>query len=173
MKRLAGEKMEKGVRFTRERIDSIKENKDRIEGKAKVEIDIRGLDVKIKGEAVNVHKTVKILDAIHDGFEIKNSFKLLNEKNQLKVVRLKDFASSGRSVEKMKGRIIGRGGRTKELIEELSNVSVSVHEDRVSFIGKPEEVSIAKKAVGMLINGKPHGRVYRYLEQNQPNERMI
>lgn len=165
--------MEKGVRFTEKRIKVLEENRDLIQRKANVEIEIEGLDVKISGEAVDVHKAGKIADALFEGFTVDQSFKLLNEENQLKVVRLKDFASSGRSVEKMKGRIIGRGGRTRELIEELAKVTVSVHGDKVSFIGTPEEVSVAKKAVQMLINGKPHGRVYRYLEQNQPKNKVI
>jgi len=87
---------------------------------------------------------------------------------------LKDLTSSGMSLDKIKGRVIGEGGRTKRLIKELASVSVSVHKDNVSFIGGPEGVEAAKRAVQMLVNGKPHGRVYRYLEQNQPKkEKMI
>lgn len=166
--------MEDSIRFTEERIKIVEKNKEEIETKAGIEIAIRGLDVKLEGEAVDVLKGRNIMNALFEGFTLEESFKLLNEKNQLKVVRLRDFASSGMPVEKIKGRIIGEGGRTKRLIEELAKVSVSVHEDNVSLIGDPEEVSTAKKAVQMLVNGKPHNKVYRYLEQNQPNsEEMI
>jgi len=166
--------MEKGVRFTEDRIKIVEKNESEIERKAKVDMDIKGLDVRLEGKAVDVLKAENILDAIFEGFPLEESFKLLNEENQLKVVHLNDFTSSGMSVEKIKGRIIGEGGRTRELIEELAKVSVSIHGKNVSLIGNPGEISTAMRAVEMLIHGKPHGRVYRYLEQNQPGkEEMI
>lgn len=166
--------MEKVVRFTEKRINLVERNKAEIERKAGVDISLSGLDVRIEGDTVDVLKTENIMDALFEGFALEESFKLLNEENQLKVVRLNDLTSSGASVEKLKGRIIGRGGRTKELIEELARVSVSVHGDNVSLIGMPEEVGTAKKAVQMLVNGKPHNRVYRYLEESQSKkEKMI
>ncbi len=166
--------MEKSVRFTPKKIGLLEENKGKIERRANVDITINKLDVKITGNDIDVLKTRNIINAIFEGFDLERSFKLLNDENQLKVVRLSDFTSSGRSVEKIKGRIIGRGGRTRELIEELAEVLVSVHGDNVSFIGKPGNIDIAKKAVEMLINGKPHGRVYRYMEESKTkNEEMI
>ncbi len=166
--------MEKVVRFTEKRINLVERNKAEIERKAGVDISLSGLDVRIEGDTVDVLKTENIMDALFEGFALEESFKLLNEENQLKVVRLNDLTSSGASVEKLKGRIIGRGGRTKELIEELARVSVSVHGDNVSLIGMPREVGTAKKAVQMLVNGKPHNRVYRYLEESQSKkEKMI
>ncbi|MFP4117007.1 MAG: hypothetical protein ACLFQ8_03150 [Candidatus Aenigmatarchaeota archaeon] len=166
--------MKDNIRFTEERIKIVEKNKDKIERKSDTDITINGLDVSVEGEAVDVLKARNIMDALFEGFTLDESFKLLNEKNQLKVVRLKDFASSGMSVEKLKGRIIGEGGRTKRLIEELAKVSLSVHGKNVSMIGNAREVSAATKAVQMLVNGKPHNKVYRYLEQNQPdNEEMV
>jgi len=166
--------MKENVRFTEERIGIVERNKDEIEKKSNTTVTIKGLNVTLEGKAVDVLKAKNILDALFQGFTLEKSFKLLNEKNQLKVVRLKDFASSGMSVEKLKGRIIGEGGRAKRLIEELAKVSVSVHNDNVSMIGNAREVSAATKAVQMLVNGKPHNKVYRYLEQNQPDkEEMI
>ncbi len=166
--------IEESIRFTRERIDIVKKNLREIKKRTDVDISIKGLDVILKGKAVDVLKLKNTLNALFEGFVPRESFKLLNEKNQLMVVRLNDYTSSGMSVEKMKGRIIGEGGRTKRLLEELTKVSVSVHGNRVSLIGKPKEIASAKKAIQMLVNGKPHGKVYRYLEQNQQKkEEMI
>ncbi|MFP4115930.1 MAG: hypothetical protein ACLFTQ_01885 [Candidatus Aenigmatarchaeota archaeon] len=165
--------MRKGIRFTQKKIKTIERNKSEIEKKANVEMEIRGLDVNLEGKAVDVLRAENILDALFEGFTLDESFKLLNKRNQLKVVHLNDYTSSGMSLEKLKGRIIGENGRTKELIEELAKVSISVHGKNVSLIGGPEGIGAATRAVEMLVNGKPHGKVYRYLEQNQPGNKEL
>lgn len=164
--------MKKGVRVPKNRTSIISENSDKLERKTGVEIKIRGRDVEVEGEALKVWRTKNIIDAIGKGFSFERSLKLLSEGSQLKIVKLKRLASSKKSIEKIKGRIIGRDGRTRELIEEYSKALVSVYQDYVSIIGKPQEIQVALRAVRMLINGRPHGRVYHYLEQNQPKNSM-
>jgi ribosomal RNA assembly protein len=164
--------MRKGVKVSKKRISLIEKSKDELEEMTEVNISITGLQVELEGESLKVWKASNIIDAIEKGFSFKRSLKLLNDKNQLKIVRLKDITSSREEINKIKGRVIGKDGRTRELIEEYSKALVSVHGDYVSVIGRPEEIGVASKAIQMLINGTPHGRVYSYLEQNQPTEKL-
>lgn len=160
--------MKKGIRVPRKRTSVITENKERLEERTDVEIKVHGEVVEMVGEALKVWKAKDIVEAIGKGFSFEKSLKLLSEESQLKIVRLKRLRCSKSSIEKIKGRIIGRNGRTRELIQEYSKALVSVSRDDVSIIGDAEEIGVALRAIKMLINGKPHGRVYHYLEQNQP-----
>lgn len=165
--------MKKYIRASKDRISLIKKNRKKIEAETDTEIRIRNLNVEVEGESLNVWNAKDIIRAVNDGFRIGQAFKLLNDEVQLKIVQLKQIVSSRSSIDKAKGRIIGRDGRTRELIERYSKASVSVHGDNVSIIGRPGEVAVASKAVEMLMNGAPHGKVYGFLEQNQPKNEMV
>ncbi len=66
------------------------------------------------------------------------------------------------------GRIIGRKGRTREIIEEMSGADVSVYGKTVAIIGNPIQVEVAKTAIEKLARGgSPHGVVYKYLERRK------
>ena len=55
--------------------------------------------------------------------------------------------------------------RTLELIEELTGANVVVYGTTVGAVGGPEELQVVRRAVGMLLDGAPHGAVYSYLER--------
>jgi ribosomal RNA assembly protein len=65
----------------------------------------------------------------------------------------------------MKGRIIGKDGRTREIMERLSGAKVSVYGKTVALLGYPEQIRIARAAIEMLLEGAPHGNVYSFLEK--------
>ena len=64
----------------------------------------------------------------------------------------------------MRGRIIGRGGRTRRIIEEQSGAQVAVQGRTVSILGSLAATEAAQVSVGMLLGGAAHGSVYHYLE---------
>ncbi len=69
--------------------------------------------------------------------------------------------------QRLKGRVIGAEGRTRSLIESLTGVTLSIYGKTISILGTYEEVNDAKRAVDMLLSGKPHSGVYRFLEKTQ------
>ncbi|MGI6009785.1 MAG: KH domain-containing protein, partial [Methanomethylophilus sp.] len=71
-----------------------------------------------------------------------------------------------------RGRLIGRKGRTRELIEELADVYMSVYGNTVSLIGNSVSLPIASTAVEMLLHGSEHSTVYHYLESQRPRLRI-
>jgi ribosomal RNA assembly protein len=110
-----------------------------------------------------------VVTAIGRGFSPEQAFRLL--RNEDDIFDFIDFrAIFGRSesdIKRVKGRIIGANGKTRRLIEELTDASVVVYGHTVGFIGTFEQVDVAKNAVQMLIDGSQHHTVYRYLQRKR------
>ena len=64
------------------------------------------------------------------------------------------------------GRIIGKEGTTRKLIEDITKCSVSVYDHYVSIIGVYENTMLVHEAIDMLIKGASHKSLYGYLERN-------
>ncbi|MDY6780740.1 MAG: KH domain-containing protein, partial [Halobacteria archaeon] len=75
----------------------------------------------------------------------------------------KATGSSGEMKAK-KGRLIGKNGRTRELIEELTGADVRIYGKTFGAIGEPEQVDVAMEAADMILDGAPHGTVYSFME---------
>jgi len=107
----------------------------------------------------------EVVTAVGRGFSPERAFRLLHEEDAvLVVIDLRE--SVGRSVsdvQRLKGRIIGKEGKTRRIIEELTEVDVSVHGHTVSVIGGLDQVEIAREAIQMILRGSQHATVYRFL----------
>ena len=68
---------------------------------------------------------------------------------------------------RIKGRIIGKEGKCRKLIEDLSEAYISVYGKTVAIIGQPEAVAMAKKAIESLLRGSTHANVYKWLEMRR------
>jgi len=119
-------------------------------------------------DPLGVWKTRYIVKAIGRGFSPETALKLLNDDIILEVINLTDFVGkSKKAVQRQKGRIIGREGRTKEIIKEMTDVDVSVYGKTVALIGDMERIQIAKEAVEMILEGVRHKTVYSFLEKKK------
>jgi ribosomal RNA assembly protein len=110
-----------------------------------------------------------VVTAVGRGFSPEHAFRLLRNDNDIfdvidfRVV----FGRSESDIKRIKGRIIGANGKTRKLIEELTDASVVVYGHTVGFIGTFEQVDVARNAVQMLINGSQHHTVYKYLQRKR------
>ncbi len=111
----------------------------------------------------------EVITAIGRGFAPERAFRLIqNEESLLEVIDLRDiFGRSPSELERIKGRIIGQEGKTRRIIEELTDAEVSVHGHTVSIIADAEEMDIAREAVQMLLQGRQHSSVYRFLHKKR------
>jgi len=111
----------------------------------------------------------EVVTAVGRGFSPERAFRLLRDEDAvLQVIDLRE--SVGRSVsdiQRLKGRIIGKEGKTRRIIEELTEVDVSVHGHTVSVIGGLDQVEIAREAVLMILRGSQHATVYRFLHRKR------
>jgi len=150
--------------------------KQKIEEKFMVELQIEsesgGVTI-VLSERTNdpslLFRAKDVITAIGRGFSPEHAFRLL--RNEDDIFDFIDFrAIFGRSesdIKRVKGRIIGANGKTRRLIEELTNASVVVYGHTVGFIGTFEQVDVARNAVQMLIDGSQHHTVYRYLQRKR------
>lgn len=113
-------------------------------------------------------KAQNIVLAVGRSFSPEKAFKLLGDDVLLQVIDLRDFTGRSKSdLRRIKGRLIGKNGKTRRIIEETTDADVSIYGYTVSIIGKMEELEAAKKAVEKLIAGSQHKTVYRFLERKR------
>jgi ribosomal RNA assembly protein len=77
------------------------------------------------------------------------------------------FGRSESDIKRVKGRVIGANGKTRKLIEELTDANMVVYGHTIGFIGTFEQVDVARNAVQMLIDGSQHHTVYKYLQRKR------
>ena len=107
----------------------------------------------------------EVITAIGRGFAPERAFRLVQDENALlAVIDLRElFGRSPNDIERIKGRVIGQEGKTRRIIEELTDADVSVYGHTVSIIAGAEEMDIAREAIRMLLEGRQHSTVYRFL----------
>ncbi len=116
-------------------------------------------------ENISPFKAMEIVTAIARGFSPENAFILLKGENTLHVIDLREFAGkSNANVERIKGRIIGEGGRARRNMENLSGTHISVYGRTVSIIGDSTKLRKAVDAISSISSGSLHGSVYSKLE---------
>ena len=147
------------------------ETKKRIEKKKHVRLEVYSEegDVFVHGEdSVTVFETVNIVKAIARGFNPQIAELLYDEENTLELISISDF--SGRSQKKLlrlRGRVIGQEGKARKMIESVTQTYISVYGKTIGIIGKIEDVAVSRQAVEMLLEGAPHGNVYKWLEDKR------
>jgi ribosomal RNA assembly protein len=146
--------------------------KELIERKLGVQLEVDSesgdIGVSLAAETTDpsmIFRAKEIILSIGRGFSPEKAGRLLNdEESMLIIVDLRDFVGKSESdIKRLSGRIIGKEGKTRRLIEELTDTYVSVYGHTISIIGSIEEADIAKQAVEMFIRGRLHASVYRFL----------
>ncbi|WP_292485755.1 KH domain-containing protein [Methanohalobium sp.] len=146
--------------------------KETIEQKSasKLEIDSDSGSVEITpgNDPVAGMRASETIRAIGRGFNPEKAMQLLDDDMlMLDVIDLSDMTSTSKELKRIKGRIIGKNGKTREIAESLINVHISVYGKTVSVIGKPEQIQAIRTAIDMLVGGANHGTVYSYLEKKR------
>jgi ribosomal RNA assembly protein len=110
-----------------------------------------------------------VINAIGRGFSPEHAFRLVrNEDALLDVIDLRTtFGKSESDIKRVKGRIIGMNGKTRRIIEELTDTNLAVYGHTVSIIGEIEEAQVAREAIQMLVRGSMHSTVYRFLHRKR------
>lgn len=173
---------------------TIKIPKDRIgaiigkSGKVKQQIEKRcGVEIEIDSESgeatitgkkpieqMEAFRAVEVITAISRGFSPERAYRLFeNEEMLFQQVDLHDYAGrSPNSLERIKGRIIGEGGKARRMIEELTGAHVSVYGHMVGVIGSFPEVKLATDSIAMLAKGSMHKSVYNMLQEARRRDKM-
>ncbi|MGQ0771499.1 MAG: KH domain-containing protein [Nitrososphaerota archaeon] len=143
----------------------------------KLNIDSESGEIEILSDGsidqIQPFKAVEVVNAIGRGFSPQNAMTLMKEENSLYIIDLRDFAGkSPQQIERIKGRIIGEGGRARTNMENLTGASICVYGKTVSIIGEPHQIKQAIAAIGAISAGSRHGVVYSKLEANRRQEKL-
>jgi len=150
--------------------------KQRIEEKLSVGLQIDSetgnVDINLKSNAQDpslLFRAREVVTAIGRGFSPGRAFTLIrDDEASLEVFDLRETVGRSPSdIKRLKGRIIGKDGKTRRIIEELSEASISIYGHTVSIIGNADQVSIASEAVRMLLRGSQHRTVYQFLQRKR------
>jgi len=104
--------------------------------------------------------------AIGRGFSPERALKLVDDDIVLDVIDLREtLGKNEREIARLKGRVIGREGKIRRLIEEMTNAKISVYGHTISMLGDYETVTAAREAIELLLKGKQHSTVYKLLRK--------
>ena len=147
--------------------DIEKKSESRIEvDSTEGEVYIEGIE---GGDPLKALRVADVIKAIGRGFSPENAFTLLDDDFLLlDVISIANFTS--KTLKRVKGRVIGRNGRTRRAIEDIAGVKISVYGKTISIIGYSHQIRTAHDAIEMLINGAPHSAVYSFLERKRREE---
>lgn len=145
--------------------------KKRIEQRmqVRIHIDSEEGDITLSGDdGLAVYEAANVIKAIGRGFNPKVVELLYSESYTFDLIDITDFSGkSQKAVARLKGRVIGQQGKAWKMIESMTGCVLSVYGKTVGIIGLVEDVQTARRAVEMLLEGAPHGNVYRWLETKQ------
>jgi len=137
----------------------------------KIDSPSGAVEIGVKPDAPDPSGALQAKDivlAIGRGFSPERAFRLFSEDNILDIIDLHDFFGKNEAeIRRVDGRIIGREGKTRKILEELTGTAISVSGHTVSIIGGYEAVTMAKDALEKLIKGQQHGTVYKFLRRRR------
>ncbi len=145
-------------------------SKTEIEKLGKVKLTITDNLVRVEGDgALEVMIAKNAVDAVGRGFSVESAKLLFKDDYAYEKLSLPDYGHKKQShQERVRGVVIGTNGKAKNLIERETGAEIAVQGKTVAILGKYESVEKARQAVEMLLTGRKHATVYRFLEINKP-----
>lgn len=135
----------------------------------KIEVDSEEGNVNIRSGKPNteeVRKAQEIVKAVGRGFSPENALSLLDDAYYLEIIDLKEmFGKSEKEIMHKKGRAIGKDGKVRDNIEDMTETKISVYGKTISIIGAEEGLGKAKHAIEMLLQGSKPQAAYNYLKR--------
>ncbi len=134
----------------------------------KLEIDSKEGDVFITGkDGLTIFTAKQIIRAVGRGFNPEIALLLLKPEYSFELVDIGEYAKSKNSVIRLKGRVIGKEGKSRKTIEKLTECYISVYGKTIGIIGKIEYSQNARKAIVSLLKGSNHANIFRQLENKR------
>jgi len=138
----------------------------------KIDVDSETGEVIIDGTSASDPemplKVREVVRAIGRGFSPKKAYRLFDSGVYLEIIDLKDFVGkNSKRMKTVRARLIGTNGKTRRIIEELSEAEVSIYGNTVAIIGDYLQLDISRNSIMMILNGNQHGTVYKYLERRR------
>jgi len=148
----------------------IKQKRKFLEDKLKLKIEIKNSKAIIDGDSLKEYETSIIFDAINFGFSIESSMLLEDPRFSFRELHIKDYTRK-KNLEPVRARLIGKHGKTRKTIEEISGCKIKIADNFVGILGPTEEMEYAITAITNLIRGSKQSNVYNFLERINKKEK--
>jgi ribosomal RNA assembly protein len=134
--------------------------------KAKLEISPDGLVLMTGKDSLDLYVCEKVVKAIGRGFNPEIALLLKNEDYDFELININDYSKgSSNDLDRLRGRVIGKDGASRDLIEKKTQTYIIVYGKTIGIIGKLEMLQISFNAVEMLLKGARHPTVYNYIDK--------
>ena len=118
-------------------------------------------------------KMPDVILAICRGLAPRRAVQLIQDDNFLRMYDIREWVGrQPNQTRRMRSRLIGRNGRIRSLIEEISNCEMAIHGSTVLVIGDQDGVALAAPAIEGILRGSEHSTVLHGLEQDRKRMRM-
>ena len=103
----------------------------------------------------------------------QRAIQLLDDDVHLRMYDIREWVGKQpNQIKRMRGRVIGRDGRIRELVEELSGVEIVVYRSTILVIGDIESLAVGSAAIERLLGGAEHGTVLKFLEKEKRRQKI-
>jgi ribosomal RNA assembly protein len=145
---------------------------ERLSVKLQVDSETGDVSIDLSEKAADpsmLFKAKDVVTALGRGFSPEHAFRLIRDEEAiLDIIDLRTvFGRSETDIKRIKGRIIGMNGKTRNIVEELTGTHLAVYGHTISIIGTIEQAGIAREAIQMLVKGSMHATVYRFLHRKR------
>lgn len=118
-------------------------------------------------------KMPDVVRAIGRGLAPKRAVKLLEDEVFLRMYDIREWVGrQPNQTRRMRSRLIGRNGRIRSLIEEMTHTEMAIYGSTVLVIGDEDGLALATPAIESILNGAEHGTVLHGLEQDRKRMRI-
>lgn len=145
-------------------VKRIEANKSFLEKRLKVKIEISGRKIEISGNEYKRYIAERIIEAMDKNFSIDTALFLQSEEYVFESINIKDHTRK-KDISTVIARVLGKKGRTIEIMGDLSNCELTLKDNYVSIIGPAEKIKYAINAVISIIGGAKTSKIYAYLEK--------
>ena len=92
-----------------------------------------------------------MIKAVARGFSPRRAMDLLTDDYYLKIMDIREYVGKNpKSIIRMRGRLIGKNGKSRELIEGLGECLLSVYGHTVAIIARDDNLKKVAIAVDMI-----------------------
>ncbi len=134
----------------------------------KIKIDSKEGDIFITGkDNLKLYSCQTIIKAIARGFNPEKAQLLLKTDYTFEVIDISDYAKTQADLIRLRGRVIGKEGKSRNTIEALTDCYISVYGKTISIIGLAENTTLCLRAIEKLLRGASHSKVYAGLEKKR------
>ncbi len=118
-------------------------------------------------------KMPDVIRAVGRGLAPERAVKLLEDDCFLRMYDIREWVGKQpNQLKRMRGRLIGREGRIRSMVEDLSGCEIAVYGSTVCVIGDADALAIATPAIERILRGAEHGTVIQNLERERRQMRL-